>query len=218
MLTGASKKVSKLDSIRLVQEMGRRNMFVQAFYILGFEQDTVDSVRSDIGKLAELDIDVVQVQVLTPYPRTGQRSLIEDRYGIGDGNLSRYNSRHLVWNHPHIRPAQMRELQLWANSKLASSRRAMRTLAKFAVYYGRPRPNLAGANLLLNAARGPSRRLHAEFAGRIKGARRWARAGWYPYEEVGDETSATVSASAAIASRAGGAPGAGASKINLIGL
>jgi radical SAM superfamily enzyme YgiQ (UPF0313 family) len=106
-LTGAVKKVSCLDSIRLVKEMGRLNMFVQAFYILGFEQDTVESIRDDIGKLAELDIDVVQVQVLTPYPRTRERSTIEEQYGIADGNLSKYNSRHLVWRHPHIRPQQM---------------------------------------------------------------------------------------------------------------
>jgi pyruvate-formate lyase-activating enzyme len=185
-LTGASKKVSHLDSIRLVKEMSHRNMFVQAFYILGFEQDTVESIREDVAKLAELDLDVVQVQVLTPYPRTGQRDAIEEQYGIADGNLSKYNSRHLVWNHPHIQPGQMRELQLWANSKLASSRRALRTLAKFALYCGQSKPNLAGAKLLLDTARGPGRKLHSEFSGRITAARRWARTGWYPYEEVGD--------------------------------
>jgi hypothetical protein len=198
-LTGAVKKVSSLDSIRLLKEMGRRNMFVQAFYILGFEQDTVESIREDIATLAELDIDVVQVQILTPYPRTGQRSMIEEQYGIADGNLSKYNSRHLVWHHPRIQPQEMRELQMWANTKLTSSRRALRTLAKFAVYCGQKTANLAGAKLLLDSARSPGRILHSQLANRIASARAWARAGWYPYEEVSDEASVTRLAPRAIA-------------------
>src|ERR1041384_3568991 len=75
-LTGASKRVDQRQSVRLLKEMSRHNMFVQSFYILGFESDTVESVRRDVEELARLDVDVVQVQVLTPYPRTEQRSTI----------------------------------------------------------------------------------------------------------------------------------------------
>ena len=191
-LNGATKKIKNLDSFRLLAEMRRLNMFVQAFYILGFEQDTVASVRQDVNRLAELDIDVVQVQVLTPYPRTGQRTAIEERYGICDTNLSKYNSRHLVWNHPNIQPEQMRELQIWANSKLSSSKRALRTLAKFAVFFGRKRANLDGVKLLLHATRGDGKALYAEYARGLSSARRWARTGWYSYEEVSDEDSVSA--------------------------
>lgn len=184
-LTGANKRINQSDSVRLLQAMSRANMFVQAFYIIGFEQDTVASVRRDISALAALDIDVVQVQVLTPYPQTEQRRMIEATYGLLDADLSRYNSRHLVWRHPAISPGEMRDLQRLANATLSSSRRAVRTLAKFAVYFGRPAANLAGLQALVNTTRGPSRRLQAQYAHGVAGARRWARAGWYPYEEVG---------------------------------
>ena len=183
-LTGASKRIDQLDSVRLLERMRRLNLFVQGFYILGFPEDTVASIRHDIDVLSRLDLDVVQVQVLTPYPRTEQRSMIEERYGLLDENLSQYNSRHLVWNHPNITPEEMRELQAWANSRLTSSRRALRTLAKFALYCGRPYRTLEGLRLVLNASRGTARELHQQYGARIASARRWAHSGWYPYEEM----------------------------------
>ncbi|HEV2854261.1 MAG TPA: radical SAM protein [Thermoanaerobaculia bacterium] len=189
-LTGAAKRIDQLDSVRLLSRMSRLNLFVQGFYILGFPEDTVDSIRCDVEVLSQLDLDVVQVQVLTPYPRTEQRSLIEGRYGLLDGNLSKYNSRNLVWNHPNITPAEMRGLQDWANSRLTSSRRALRTLAKFALFHGRRRPGLEGLRLVLGAP-GAARDLHREYAPRMASARRWARTGWYPYEEVDRAVSIT---------------------------
>lgn len=191
-LTGASKRIEQLDSVRLLSRMSRLNLFVQGFYILGFPEDTPESIRHDVEVLSGLDLDVVQVQVLTPYPRTEQRSLIEGRYGLLDGNLSKYNSRNLVWNHPNITPEQMRELQDWANSRLTSSRRALRTLAKFALFYGRRWPTLEGLRLVLSTFQGAGRELHQEYAPRIASARRWARAGWYPYEEVAPEAAVTA--------------------------
>ncbi|HEY7409906.1 MAG TPA: radical SAM protein [Vicinamibacteria bacterium] len=191
-LQGASKRIQGTDSVRLLERMGRSNMFVQCFYILGFEEDTVESVRSDVERLAALDVDVVQVQVLTPYPRTGQRAQIEARYGIHDRNLSHYNSRNLVWGHPHISPAEMRSLQRWANARLSSSRRALRTLAKFAVFGGRARPGLEGLRLALRPFRGPARRTHDGLASRLRAARAWTRRGWYAYEEFASTEALTA--------------------------
>lgn len=191
-LAGASKRIDNLDSVRLLRRMSRLNLFVQGFYILGFEQDSVESIRRDIEALAALDLDVVQVQVLTPYPRTEERAAIESRYGLRSRNLSKYNSRHLVWNHPRISPEQMRALQDWANVRLASSRRALRTLAKFLVFCGRERPNPGGLRLLAAAYRRPLKDLQAELAPRLASSRRWARVGWRAYEEV--ETASSVTA------------------------
>ncbi len=190
-LSGAAKKINQLDSVRLLERMKQHHMFVQAFYILGFEQDTVESIHEDVEILAGLDIDVVQVQVLTPYPKTAQRASIETNYGIFNMNLSKYNSRNLVWNHPHITPEDMRDLQRWANSKLTSSRRALATLAKFAVFCGRPNAGLEGSRLLFkNWVEGKD--LHRCYARNIKKAREWTKMGWYSHEEVIDRESATA--------------------------
>ena len=194
-LEGASKRIADRDSVKLLARMQREHLFVQAFYILGFEEDTVESIRSDIRTLERLAVDVVQVQVLTPYPKTGQRDAIEAQFGIHDANLSHYNSRNLVWNHPSISPAQMRELQRWANRRLTSSQRALRTLAKFAVFNGRRRPTLEGIRGVLAPFFGTAARLHRQLEPKLSAARRWSREGWRAYEEV--PTNDAVSAVAA---------------------
>ena len=195
-LSGASKRIADRDSVRLLATLQRHNLFVQAFYILGFEEDTVESIRHDVEELARLAIDVVQVQVLTPYPNTGQRRAIEDRYGIHDANLSHYNSRNLVWNHPSISPLEMRELQDWANRRLTSSRRALRTLAKFALFCGRRHPSLEGPRLIAAPFLGPAAALHRQRAGSLASARRWTRHAWYAYEEVSSHEAHTAQAGA----------------------
>ena len=187
-LSAAGKRIQQSDSCKLLRTMSQHHMFVQAFYILGFEQDTVNSIRADVDALADLDLDLVQVQVLTPYPQTRERESIEERFGIYDGDPARYNSRHLVWNHPNITEMQMRELQLYANSKLASSRRALRTLAKFAVFGGQPNVRLAGISLLASTLGGKSTALHRAYADQLASARTWSRVGWPPYEEDDADT------------------------------
>ena len=183
-LAGASKRIAKPDSLRLLEQMRQQHMFVQAFYILGFDTDTAESIRRDVDLLARLDLDVVQVQVLTPYPRTQQRAEIERKYGIFDHNLNKYNSRHLVWNHPHITPDEMHLLQQWANAKLSSSWRAVRTLAKFAFFFGEKRLNFRGLALALRGSSGPAARLQRAFGGPLAPMRRWSRSSRLPHEEV----------------------------------
>jgi hypothetical protein len=182
-LIDGSKKIDRLESVHLLKKMSRHNLFVQCFYIFGFEHDTVASIEQDIEALSQLDADVVQVQVLTPYPLTQQRDTIVLRYGIHDPDLSHYNSRNLVWNHPHISPAEMRRLQDCANRKLSSSRRALRTLRKFSVFCGTNHPNFEGLRLVSGTFSRASRQLHRNYRKGIHGARQWAQVGWYAYEE-----------------------------------
>lgn len=191
-LQGADKRIDEHASVELLHMMSRHNMFVQAFYIIGFEEDTVDSVRRDITTLAGLDVDVVQVQVLTPFPRTEQRENIETKHGLTDRNLSHYNSRNLVWKHPHISPEQMRELQNWAHARLTSSRRSLRTMAKFAIHFGRPGFSFGGTALVARSFLPAQSRLHKEYRRNLKSARQWAKTGWYNYEEVSNAESRTA--------------------------
>lgn len=192
-LVGASKRIQQMDSIQLLKKLQRYNMFIQCFYILGFEEDTVKSIRHDIEVLAGLNLDVVQVQVLTPYPRTEQRQIIEEKYGINDFNLSKYNSRNLVWNHPNISPEEMRSLQEWASRRLTSSQQALRTLSKFAVFCGQEYPNLDGLRLILSPFYGAAKHLDKCYSSQLLSARKWAKVGWYPYEEFPQEASITAS-------------------------
>lgn len=182
-LGGASKRTRQDDNLEVLQLLGKHKLFAQIFYILGFEEDTPASIRRDIRLLASCDFDVAQIQVLTPYPRTEQRSLIERKYGIFDHDLSRYNSRNLVWNHPHISPAEMKALQAWANRLIATPQRARHSLSKLALYHGRSTMGVEGMRLFLRQFNGAGRRLHQDFATQLDAARQWARSGWYAHEE-----------------------------------
>jgi hypothetical protein len=181
-LAGASKRITESDTGKLLARMRSSHMFVQAFYIIGFPEDTPESIRRDIEQLSKLDLDVVQVQVLTPYPKTENYDRIKAEFGITDTDLSHYNSRNLVWDHPNISPPQMRELQEWANSKLQSTRRSAKTIAKFVLYCGRRGLNFDGLRLVGSPIAGKARGLHATLSSKVQSARRWAKRGWYAYE------------------------------------
>ncbi len=191
-LGGVRKRVEQQATVALLRRMSAHNLFVQAFYILGFEEDTPESVRRDIRELATLDVDLVQVQVLTPYPETAQTREIEQEHGIFDRNLSKYNSRNLVWNHPQITPQQMKELQAWANTQLTGSRRTMRTITKLLAHGGTARVSLQGIRMLAERRNPALRELKGELGERIEAARAWSRSGWAPHEEYSQEESYTA--------------------------
>lgn len=129
-LDGA-KKGTDLDQSRPILEwMNRDNMLVQTFYIIGFEQDTEESIRNNVLELRRYHIDSPQIQILTPQPQTILFDHIERVHGILTYDYSKYDTTCLVWNHPHITPRRLSELQFWANDQLFTARNSIRTATK----------------------------------------------------------------------------------------
>jgi len=56
-----------LDTIHKLQKYGFGTV---GYYMIGFEEDTVESLKVDIPKLAALKIDITQICVITPLPQT----------------------------------------------------------------------------------------------------------------------------------------------------
>lgn len=129
-LDGARKGNDLGQSRELLGWMNRDGMLVQTFYIIGFEQDTEESIRDNIRELKRYHIDSPQIQILTPQPETKLFEYIEKTYGIHTYDYSQYDTTHLVWNHPNISPRRLRELQFWANDVLFTPRNSMRTATK----------------------------------------------------------------------------------------
>ncbi|HOT07067.1 MAG: Radical SAM superfamily protein [Methanosaeta sp. PtaB.Bin039] len=100
-----------VDTVKLLQ---RNGMGIVGYYMIGFEEDTVSSVKEDIKRLADLKLDITQICVLTPLPQTPIWTEIKDRYGIFDHDYHHYDGKHLVWNHPHIQPQEMDDLLDWS--------------------------------------------------------------------------------------------------------
>jgi len=83
-----------------------------AYVMIGYADDTIRSVLEDYRALLRLSFDMVQLAVVTPFPATVFRQEVEQKYGLREGDWEHYGGRHLVWNHPHIAPAEMRALLL----------------------------------------------------------------------------------------------------------
>ncbi len=129
-LDGARKGNDLAQSRELLKWMNRDSMLVQTFYIIGFEQDSEQSIRDNILELGKFHIDSPQIQILTPQPETNLFKHIEGTYGIRTYDYSMYDTTCLVWNHPYITPQRMSELQFWANDQLFTPRNSIRTGAK----------------------------------------------------------------------------------------
>ena len=180
-LKGASKQLMHSQSVEALKILSKNNMVVQGFYIIGFEEDTIDSIKVNIDELSTLDLDVIQVQVLTPYPQTALESQIKEKYGPLNNNLSKYNSRNLVWNHPNISMEDMRDLQKWANKRLFTISQTLRTVQKVLVYDCTKQVSVNGLKRLVMSYK--SARLYSKNSERIKSAKLWTKKRWYPYEE-----------------------------------
>ncbi len=107
-------KIGKRTNLEVMREFRRRTaermVYAMAYYMIGYEEDTVSSVLRDYVTLRKMGFDMHQLTVLTPFPKTPQWFDFRERYGIFEPDYHRYDARHLVWNHPQITPSQMQML------------------------------------------------------------------------------------------------------------
>lgn len=105
------RKGEKLEAVwELTRRLNREGLYAHGYYIIGFPTDTADSIRDDLRALASLELDVAQITILTPHPRTQLWSELETRYGIFESDWSKYDTKHLVWNHPNCAPGILESL------------------------------------------------------------------------------------------------------------
>ena len=109
-----NKKLSPDIIFETINEMAKHNMFIQGTYMFGYEDDTEDSILEDIKILKKLPLLVYHIFVLTPFPKTPLWDYIKDKYGIFEKDWSKFNSWHLVWNHPNISKGKMEKLVNYA--------------------------------------------------------------------------------------------------------
>jgi radical SAM superfamily enzyme YgiQ (UPF0313 family) len=114
--------------------MNNKNLLTIGFYIIGFETDTAESVRRDLKTVAELQLDLTQVCILTPLPGTPLWDEIDSKYGIFEKDYEKYDAGHLVWNHPHLSPAEAREIVDWSLDFLQSPRTFFRRFVKWQLH------------------------------------------------------------------------------------
>jgi len=129
-----------LGAVRLLRKHG---MGVIGYYMIGFEDDTVASIKADMKKLAALKLDITQICVMTPLPQTLLWNEIHDRWGIFDHDYHHFDGKHLVWNHPHIKPDEMEGVLDWSlktvypwNAPIRTSARVWGSAYRYAGFSG----------------------------------------------------------------------------------
>ena len=141
VLDALGKRETIEDTINTVKEMHRANRFIIGFCMIGYEDDTVTSIKNDIKRIAQLRLDVTQLDVLTPFPKTPLWYEIEEKYGIFDKNWKHYDAKHLVWNHPNISPKEMNHVLDYAFTAVYPRTRPFKTTLKWARMYSQREKN-----------------------------------------------------------------------------
>jgi len=133
--------VQKKETIERIREVAdglrKRNLFLIGYYIIGFEGETPDSIMADMSKLRKLGLDMCQICILTPLPGTPMWEYLDQKYGIFDRDYSRFAMKHLVWNHPGMKPEEMSDLLSDCFRMMYSPRTFFGTLLKFSRKYTR---------------------------------------------------------------------------------
>jgi radical SAM superfamily enzyme YgiQ (UPF0313 family) len=134
-LNSIKKRITIEQIEELVEKMNERNLFIIGYYMIGFEHDTPKSIKKDMKKLKKMNLDMYQVCVMTPFPKSKLYNRLSKQYGIIDHDYKHYDAKHLVWKHPTISPKEMRSLLDYCFRTLYTPKAFFKTLVKFQKKY-----------------------------------------------------------------------------------
>jgi len=111
-LVGARKKQNKIAEYRkMLLEWKRAGAIVFAGYIIGFPQDTPESVIQDIKIIQrELPIDLLEPHCLTALPGSEDHQKLHMAGAYLDPDLNKYDLEHVTTMHPLMSAAEWQKL------------------------------------------------------------------------------------------------------------
>ena len=99
------------DRIKLYHDHG---IGVEGTIILGLVDHTEDFIKRFIDFLLEIDLDLAEFTVLTPFPKTQVWDEMEAQGRIFDQDWAHYNAGHVVFQPRHLTPDTLQELYDYA--------------------------------------------------------------------------------------------------------
>lgn len=119
-LTWAHKTTNCTHIRDTVRQMDDLRIRLSATYIIGFENDTPESIRRAKQRLGDLGPIYTYFMILLPMPGTPQYYDMLKRNLIKDWDFRKWTGGYLVWRHPVIQPdearALLREMDLAINT------------------------------------------------------------------------------------------------------
>ncbi len=145
-LDNIDKMIDVEQTLDLLKRLEEKKSFVIGYYMVGFEDDTVPLIKESISHLNQYSIDLLQVCVITPFPRTPLWEEISEKYGIIEDDWSKWDTKHLVWDHPNISQKEMEDALNWAFKKAYPIRKFFKSPLKYykrrQIRYGYLKTNL----------------------------------------------------------------------------
>lgn len=110
ILTAQGRRpLDRAHAERMLRACDRLGIRVIAFYLIGLEGDTRESVRRTLAYARELNTDFANFTLCTPIPGTGFYERIKDR--IFETDWERFDNYHPVFRHPVFPAAELRRIQ-----------------------------------------------------------------------------------------------------------
>jgi hypothetical protein len=154
------RKDSHLESTKaVIKRLHSEDRLVIGFHMIGFEDDTVRSLQNELHELANLNLDFTQICILTPFHQTALWNQFQEKYSIDESDLSKFDGKHLVWNHPHFTADKLEQILRDFYKVCNSPQRDAETIRRFARLALRRSgieaglSHLAGAFILANAGK-----------------------------------------------------------------
>lgn len=125
-----------VDALGWSQDNG---MFNWAFYIIGYPWQTDRDILSECEVLIDYPIHQLRVSIATPFPGT---PWAEHFPYVRERNLALYDSNQLVYEHPTISPARMKDLQAAVLHRFYSSSAYHSRMATLGLQFPDLRPSI----------------------------------------------------------------------------
>ncbi|MGH6735986.1 MAG: B12-binding domain-containing radical SAM protein [Methyloceanibacter sp.] len=103
-LIAAKKRQNKITEYRkMLLEWKRVGIMTFAGYILGFANDTPESIRHDLEIIQkELPLDMLEFFILTPLPGSEDHKILYEKGVWMDPDMNKYDVEHVVAAHPKM--------------------------------------------------------------------------------------------------------------------
>jgi len=112
-LESVKKTHNKVENFRkLIQRLHKFGMAVQGGIIFGFDEDTPDIFDLTLEKMYEWELDVAEINILTPYPGTPLFDRLKREGRILTYDWSKYNQVEVVY-----KPKNMTEKELYEGAR-----------------------------------------------------------------------------------------------------
>lgn len=95
------------DFKKMIKRVHKHGMTIQGGIIFGFDEDTPDIFETTIETINDWDLDVLEVNILTPYPGTPLFERLDKAGRILTKDWSRYNQVDVVFQPKNMTPEEL---------------------------------------------------------------------------------------------------------------